>query len=155
MREHIVSLLADDCLHYGALLHAFCVMEHHIHLMLRTPLDHDAQWFMQRFKSNSAKTLLPLLTAEERDQLTSVSSTTRSFWKASLRGIMVTEEEKYWKCITYIHLNPDRAGFCERIEDYRWSSGWMYEQCLWTEEGGVTEAACREFPRTLPLGWVR
>ncbi len=84
---------------------------------------------MQRLKSNSAKTLMPLLTPDEASQLQRAQSVTRSFWKASFRGIMIQSEEAFWDCIRYVHLNPVKAELCERIADFRWSSGWMFEAC--------------------------
>jgi hypothetical protein len=62
-------LIADDCRHYGAILHAFCVMQHYVRRVLRTPLDHNSSWLLQRMNSNAAKTLHPLLLPEERAQL--------------------------------------------------------------------------------------
>lgn len=153
MRDHMASLLADDCRHYGAVLHAFCIMEHHVHAVIRGPVDHEVNWLMQRIKSNSAKTLLPLLTSLERSALETKQTSSRSFWQSSYRGIIINSEERRWRCIKYIHLNPVRAGYCETLDAYRWSSAWMYEQGLATEDEGVTLAACEAFPRTIEFGW--
>jgi len=143
------ALLAHDCRRYGAVLHSFCVMEHHVHAVLRAPFDHADAWLLQRIKSNSAKLLMPLLKPAELTRLKEFQTPRRSFWQDSFRGIMVTSEETMWDCVKYIHLNPVRSGHVEAIERYRWSSGWMYEQELWTEEDGVTGGTCLAFPEPL------
>ena len=149
MRDHMCSLLADDCRRYGAILHAFCVMQHHVHLVVQTPLDKSDKWLMQRIKSNSAKLILPELTPTEATQLVKHARGGRSFWEPSFRGIMITNERARRDCVAYVHLNPVRGGHADTVGGYRWSSGWMYEAGLWTEESGVNDAACEAFPKTL------
>ena len=102
--------------------------------------------FMQRFKSNSAKLLEPELTPDERLLMgEEYGLQGRRVGKVSFRGIPVLTERAFWKCITYGHLNPVRGGLCERIEDYRWSSGRMFESCLWSEDGGINRAMLIDF----------
>ena len=145
-REKLAAKLADDVDFYGAKLHAFCIMPHHLHLVVQSPPGKSMSWFMQRFKSNSAKLLEPDLTPDERLQMgEEYGLQGRKFWKVSFRGIPLLTERAFWKCITYVHLNPVRWGLCERIEDYRWSSGRMFESCRWSEENGINRAMLFDF----------
>jgi len=149
-REKLTAKLADDVDYYNAKLHAFCIMPHHLHLVIQSPPGKSMSWFMQRFKSNSAKWLEPQLTPEERLQMGDCCGQQgRKFWMVSFRGIPLLTERAFWKCITYIHLNPVRWGLCERIEDYRWSSGRMFESGLWSEEDGINRAMLTDFCQKL------
>jgi REP element-mobilizing transposase RayT len=81
MRTRMARRLVSDHLHYGAELHAYVVMPHHVHFVTRVPAERDISWFVQRVKTNSAKELLPLLTPEELagfDEQRGLDG--RSFW---------------------------------------------------------------------------
>lgn len=96
---------------------------------------------MQRLKSNSAKALLPELLESEITQMgDEFGKDGRIFWKISFRGLPVRDERMFWSVARYIHLNPVRDGLCSSTLDYPWSSAGMYEDCLWTEELGISEA---------------
>lgn len=146
MRDRLCCRLARDIQFYGAKLHAFCVMPHHLHLIVQAPGSNSMSWLMQRFKSNSAKDLLPLLTKAELESMgEEYGVQDRKFWMVSFRGIPLYTEEAFWRSVTYVHLNPVRGGLCERIEDYRWSSGGMFEDCLWSSEEGINTAIWEVF----------
>ncbi len=44
------------------------------------------------------------------------------FWSDRFKSLIVEDGETLINCLTYIDLNPVRAGIVERPEDYRWSS---------------------------------
>lgn len=136
-RRKLLSLLVEECRFFGAVLHAYCVMDHHLHLILRAPEAMTMSKFMQGFKARTAKALLPDLTPFERRRLKEAEKDGRALWMRSFRGIRTRREEVFWRCITYVHLNPVRAGLCERAIDYEWSSAAMFEVCHWTEDEGV------------------
>lgn len=136
-KAHLLRILASDCRHHGALLHAFCVMEHHLHLVIRAPLHLEMSRFMQGFKRRSAHELLKTASPWILRRLRETSKDNRSFWMRSFRGVPIRSEEVMWACIRYLHLNPVRAGLCERTIDYPWSSALMFEECRWTEEDGI------------------
>ena len=141
MRDRLARIIASDCRYYGAILHSFAIMPHHLHMLLRAPETNDMSWFMQRFKSNSAKELGPLLTALEIDQMgDEYGLAGRKFWKISFRGIPIRDERMFWSVCRYIHFNPVREGLVPHTVDYRWSSAQMFESCLWHDEHGINTA---------------
>ena len=138
MRERLLAKLTDDVLFYGATIHAFCVMPHHLHVVARAPETKTMSWFMQRFKSNSAKVLLPhLLPSELRAMAPERGNQGHQMWKVSFRGIPIRTERVFWSTIRYVHLNPVRWGMVSRPEEYAWSSAMLFESCKWREEDGV------------------
>lgn len=136
-RELLLQILVDDCRFFGAVLHAYCIMDHHLHLVLRAPLEASISKFMQGFKARTAKTILPILDGDARRQLHDCERDGRSLWMRSFRGIPIRSEAVRVACVRYVHLNPVRAGLCEREIDYPWSSAWRYQEGLWNEDEGL------------------
>jgi REP element-mobilizing transposase RayT len=97
----------------GVLLHAFCLMDNHFHLLIETtgkPLN---------------RVMRSLLTACARNfnrRHGRVGHLFQGRYKASL-----CEKESYrLELLRYIHMNPVRAGLVDRPEDWRWSSHRAY-----------------------------
>lgn len=143
IKDVLVAKLGSDAAYYGATIDAFCVMDHHIHFVGRPPADRTMSWFVQRFKTNSSKLLLPLLSPRERALLPA------ALWQVSFRGIPIRHSEVRRSSVRYIHLNPVRAGLVEREDDYRWSSSWMIESGMWREDSGLVAAMLAEFGHAL------
>ncbi len=93
--------------------------------------------FMQSLKRHSARELRRSAGPGILDRLASAGRDNRTFWMRSFRGTPIRTERVFWDCVRYLHLNPVRAGLCERIEDFAWSSARLFEDCCWTEEEGV------------------
>ena len=93
---------------------------------------------MNRVKSNAARRILPLLSAEtlaEFDQQRGLNG--RSFWQRSFRSFVLTSEDGFLQKVRYIHDNPVSAGLVESALEYRWSSARLYEEGRWREDGGL------------------
>ncbi len=138
VREQLLQILVDDCRFFGVVLHAYCIMDHHVHLVLRAPLEGTISKFMQGFKARSAKAILPMLDPGMRRQLRDSERDGRALWMRSFRGIPIRSETVRVACVRYVHLNPVRAGLCEREPDYVWSSAWRYEAGHWSEDEGLS-----------------
>ena len=94
----------------GALLvHAFCLMLNHIHLLCETPFGGMGRW-MQQILGNYAQIF------NERH------GRSGHLWQSRYRAILVQEGEYLLDCSQYIHLNPYRAKIVSSPEDYPWSS---------------------------------
>lgn len=85
-KEHPSSLLTEACLLHGALLHAFCVMDHHLHLVIRSPMHMTMSKFMQSFKRHSATSFLKRVSPQDRQGLQAASHDHRAFWMRSSEG---------------------------------------------------------------------
>ena len=119
--------ILSDVRFYGAELHAFVVMGHHIHLLLVPPADMTMSMLMDRVKSNAGKRLVPHLSDELRAKLSiQTGLNKRTIWKRSFRGLPVERTKVFDQKANYIHMNPVRAGLCYSPEEFRWSSCWMY-----------------------------
>ncbi|MEI7577727.1 MAG: transposase [Armatimonadota bacterium] len=127
LKDVMVRSLLSDCCYYGARLHGFVVMSHHIHLIVTPSETEEISDLIQKIKRNSAKAINPLLNDQERAQLKDqIGLNQRTFWMRSFRGLLVDSERVFHQKLDYIHTNPVRASLVGRPEEYRWSSARMY-----------------------------
>lgn len=147
IRDVLAASLVDDHRHYGALLHAFAVMQHHFHTVSIMPPGQTSSWFGARLKSNAAKRVLPLLNDRERQMLLDAPEDDgRVIWKRSIRGVPITSHEGRVTKVNYVHQNPVRAGFCLLPIEYRWSSARFREAGSYDPELGLDlDALIRDF----------
>jgi REP element-mobilizing transposase RayT len=126
-REKFLEYLASATQRYGALIHAYCLMSNHYHLLLETPAGNLSQ-IMQHI--NSAYTTYFNIKRKRAGHL----------FQGRYKAILVEADEYATELSRYIHLNPVRAGIVSNPEDYPWSSYRSY-----IGEGNVTEWLKREF----------
>ncbi len=108
-RHYFLSLLSDTTDRYNAEWHAYCLMENHYHLMLRTP-EGNLQRIMRHING--------LYTQYYNRSQGLDGSLFRGRYKA-----IVVDSDAYWLQLSrYIHRNPLEAGLVRRLVDYRWSS---------------------------------
>jgi putative transposase len=91
------------------LVHAFCLMINHFHMLCETP------------KGELSKLMQRLLV-----KYTSLFNNRHlrhgHLWRARYRAVIVEDGDYFLQCSRYIHLNPVKANICSRPEEYPWSS---------------------------------
>jgi len=101
-----VSSVVED----GALVvHAYCLMPNHYHMLCETPEAELARW-MQRINGSHARRF----NARHRR--------VGHLWQGRYKAILVGDGEYFLECSRYIHLNPNRSKLTRPAERYRWSS---------------------------------
>jgi putative transposase len=108
-REKFLEYLASATARYGALIHAYCLMSNHYHLLLETPGCNLSQ-IMQHI--NSAYTTYFNIKRKRAGHL----------FQGRFKAILVEADEYATELSRYIHLNPVRAGIAGNPVDYPWSS---------------------------------
>lgn len=114
-----VRCLGEMCVRNQAVVHAWCLMSNHYHLLLETPKGNlvDAmKWFQGTF--------------------TQRYNARHKLWGHLFQGrykakVIDDDDASYFRIVSeYIHLNPADAGLIKpgRLEDYRWSSYPLYLQ---------------------------
>jgi len=108
-REKFLEYLESATERYGALIHAFCLMDNHYHLLLETPHGN-----------------LPQIMHHINGAYTTYFNTK---WKRSghlfqgrYHSILVEKDAYAEEISRYIHLNPVRAGIVKRPGECAWSS---------------------------------
>lgn len=94
---------------YGHRIHAFCLMNNHIHLVIQVaeiPLAKIIQNISFRYTRH-------INTSQER---------TGHLFQGRYKAILIDADNYLLQLIRYIHNNPVRAEIVNRREDYQWSS---------------------------------
>ena len=112
-RERFLSYLESATERYGALIHIFCLMTNHYHLLMETPFGNLSQ-IMQHI--NGAYTTYFNLKQKRSGHL----------FQGRYKAILIDADEYAKEVSRYIHLNPVRAKMVDRPEQYRWSSYQYY-----------------------------
>ena len=108
-REKFLDYLATASARYGAVIHAYCLMNNHYHLFLETPGGNLSQ-IMRHI--NGAYTTYFNVKRKRSGHL----------FQGRYKAILVEADAYATELTRYIHLNPVRAGMTVRPEAYPWSS---------------------------------
>lgn len=108
-REKFLGYLASSTERYGAVIHAYCLLSNHYHLLLETPEGNLSQ-IMRHI--NGAYTSYFNVKRKRSGHL----------FQGRFKAILVEVDEYALELSRYIHLNPVRVGMVTRPEEYRWSS---------------------------------
>lgn len=108
-REQFLTYLESAVTRYGAVIHAYCLMTNHYHLLIETP-DGNLARIMQHI--NGAYTNYFNMKRKRSGHL----------FQGRYKAIVIEADEYATLLSRYIHLNPVRAGMVERPEDHPWSS---------------------------------
>lgn len=108
-RKAFLSLLEEITDNFLAEIHAYCLMDNHYHLLIRTQLAnlgrcmrHLDGVYTQKFNRS-----------EKRDG---------SLFRGRYKSILIEENVYLLQVSRYIHLNPIKAKLCKTPEQYEWSS---------------------------------
>lgn len=108
-REKCLEYLESATQRYDALIHAYCMMDNHYHLLLETPSANLPQ-IMRHI--NGAYTTYFNIKRKRSGHL----------FQGRYKAILVEVDEYAKELSRYIHLNPVRAGMVDKPEAYQWSS---------------------------------
>jgi len=104
-----LSVLASVVKRYHFLLHAYCLMDNHYHLLIETP---------EGNLSKGMRQLNGIYTQRFNQKHQRVGHLMQGRYKA----ILVDKDNYLLELCRYIVLNPVRAGIVKDPKDYRWSS---------------------------------
>ena len=108
-REKFLEYLESSTQRYGAVIHCYCLMGTHYHLLIETPHGNLSQ-IMRHI--NGAYTTYYNVKRQRAGHL----------FQGRYKAILVEADSYATELSRYIHLNPVRAGIVSRPEEYEWSS---------------------------------
>ena len=108
-REKFISYLESASIRYGAVIHAYCLMSNHYHLLVETPHANLSQ-IMKHI--NSSYTIYYNVKRKRAGHLL----------QGRFKAILVDGDVYAKELSRYIHLNPVRAKIITVPEDYPWMS---------------------------------
>jgi REP element-mobilizing transposase RayT len=108
-RMRFLSYLESAVERYKAVIHAYCLMNNHYHLLLETPMGNLSE-IMRHI--NGAYTTYYNIKRQRAGHL----------FQGRYKAIIVDKDEYAGELSRYIHLNPIRAKIVNKPEEYKWSS---------------------------------
>ena len=112
-REKFISYLESASVRYGAVIHAYCLMSNHYHLIIETPNGNLSQ-IMKHI--NSSYTTYYNIKRKRSGHLL----------QGRYKAILIDGDAYATELSRYIHLNPIRAGIVSVPEEYPWMSYRFY-----------------------------
>lgn len=95
---------------FGCLVHAYCLMTNHVHLLL-TPRH-----------ATGCALLMKHLAQRHAKRINAKRGRTGTLWEGRPHSGIVASDEYAVACYRYIELNPVRAAMVSHPSEYRWSS---------------------------------
>ena len=108
-REKFLDYLQSATQRYGAVIHCYCLMSNHYHLLLETPEGNLSQ-IMQHI--NGSYTTYFNVKRKRAGHL----------FQGRYHAVLVEADAYALELSRYVHLNPVHAGIATRPEDHAWSS---------------------------------
>ena len=129
-----LSDLAELKAEYGCLLHSFCLMSNHVHLIINPGHDADCLGL-----------LMKRVAGRYTGYMNTTYSRTGTAWNGRFKSNPIQSDQYLLTCSRYVELNPVRAGIVAHPGDYRWSSfpdrsgirrtGWLDEDLCYQGMG--------------------
>lgn len=108
-RQTFLRKINETCLKYSFVCFAYCLMDNHYHLFLKTPLANISEG-MHHLNTSYVNWF------KARHKLVGV------VFQGRYKSLLVDENNYGIQLSAYIHLNPYRAGIVENLKEYPWSS---------------------------------
>ena len=112
------------------ILHAYCIMQNHIHIIWQIKGVIPISEIQKSFLENTAKKIKMDLQSSHPEVLKLFTSTqkdrTYHIWKRKALSIELFTPAVFEQKVDYIHNNPVAAGLCELPEQYSFSSARYY-----------------------------
>jgi len=113
---------------YGAIIHCYCLMSNHYHLLLETP-------------NSNLSGIMHHINSSYTTYFNIKRSRSGHLFQGRYKAILVDREAYLLELSRYIHMNPVRAKMAQSPWDYKWSSCAAYtggeEAPLWLERSHV------------------
>ena len=109
-RLHYLSLLREGLAVTTCRLHAYVLMDNHVHLLMTPP------------ESGAVGKLMQKIGRRYVGQFNARHGRTGTLWEGRYKACLVESESYVLRCARYIDLNPVRARMTAEPATYRWSS---------------------------------
>ena len=109
-RAHYLSLLREALLDTECMLHAYVLMDNHVHLLVSPACTGAVSRLMQKLGRRYVR------------QFNLRHRRTGTLWEGRYKSCLVDSRDYLLRCYQYIDLNPVRARMTDVPESFRWSS---------------------------------
>lgn len=138
-RDIVIESLSYCQKEKGLVLHAWCIMTNHIHLIISAKEGYDLADIIRDMKKYTSKQLIKVIRENPKEsrkkwmldifhKAGEYNSNNKyyQFWRQDNRPIEIYSNTVIDQKLNYLHNNPVKAGFVENPEDYVYSSAKDY-----------------------------
>lgn len=128
-----MNVLKSSCANYDALLYAFCIMNNHVHLLIKFNQNN----MPQMFKSFGASFVFRYNKKYNRSG---------SLFNGRYYSKAVNDDTYLLTVLKYIHFNPVSAKLCAKPDDWKWSSysEYIYNNSIYVQTDFIYGIISRE-----------
>ena len=108
-REKFLSYLGSAAERYKAVIHVYCLMDNHYHLLLETP-------------AGNLSHIMHHINGAYTTYFNTKRIRSGHLFQGRYKAILIDADEYAKELSRYIHLNPVRAGIVGKPGEYEWSS---------------------------------
>jgi len=115
-KPEIAKLVTDTLNHFAGQryeLRAWVVMPNHVHAVVWPMPGHTLSSILHSWKSFTSRRANKIL-----------NRTGEQFWQTESFDHLIRNPEEQVRLVQYVENNPVKAGFCQRPEDWQWSSAY-------------------------------
>jgi putative transposase len=109
-RQSFLDALREASALHGVSVHAYVLMDNHVHLLVTPPT------------SDALSKAMQTLGRRYVSSYNRRHGRTGTLWEGRFRGTVIESERYFLTVMRYIELNPVRAGWVHRADEWRWSS---------------------------------
>jgi len=102
-----LEIMEEACQRFGVIVHAYCLMDNHYHLLLQTPKGNLSK-FMQRVSSRYTQ------------RFNKFTDGDGPLFRGRFKSMLIEDDPYLLVLSRYIHRNP--ANFIDNLSSYKWSS---------------------------------
>jgi putative transposase len=103
---------------------AYCLMPNHIHLIMQPKSPEELAGIMQR------------LSQVYSNWFNGKYNKCGHLWQGRFKNMVISRDDYFIECISYIEANPVRAGIVKSPKEYKWSS---YKSRVFGEENALLD----------------
>jgi putative transposase len=118
-KKMLLNVIEEFLTQYNYQLLGWVVLNNHYHILIKSEKGKDIPEVFRKIHSKSAVLLNKMRTAEESYPPRVWSN----YWDTWIR-----DEDSYYKRLNYIHINPVKHGYVEKLDGYEFSSYNYYAQ---------------------------
>jgi len=108
-RYHFYLLLQEGVFRFGHRIHAYCLMDNHVHLAIQV-----GEKPLSKIMQNIAFRYTRWINRQQKR--------VGHLFQGRYKSILIERENYLLELVRYIHLNPVRVGWVKDPKEYRWSS---------------------------------
>jgi len=122
----LLGVLNEQLVSYQAKCIGFVIMPEHVHAVIWLPQTGQLSRFMHGWKRMSSYHIREWYRLHASEYFAEFGEGDR-FWQPKYYAFEIYDRAKLEEKLTYMHLNPVRAGLVPQASEWRWSSARWYD----------------------------